>query len=122
MFWQASNQIFGVAAELRKLSYLYYGRHLRKCPRLVSPHISFPRGERSRASACGSKLSNGSFLEVVGTSTKSWEDAAQNAVETAAKTLRDLRIAEVVKMDMKVKNGKIQAFRTRVLLSFKYGD
>jgi len=62
------------------------------------------------------------IVEVVGTSTKSWEDAAQNAVETAAKTLRDLRIAEVVKMDMKVENGKIQAFRTRVLLSFKYED
>lgn len=60
--------------------------------------------------------------EVIGTSTKSWEDAARNAVETAAKTLRDLRIAEVVKMDMKVENGKIQAFRTRVLLSFKYED
>ena len=61
-------------------------------------------------------------VEVIGTSPKSWEDAAQNAVETAAKTLRDLRIAEVVKMDMKVENGKIQAFRTRVLLSFKYED
>ena len=62
------------------------------------------------------------IVEVVGTSTKSWEDAAQNAVETAAKKLRDLRIAEVVKMDMKVENGKVQAFRTRVLLSFKYED
>ena len=60
------------------------------------------------------------IVEVVGISTKSWEDAAQNAVETAAKSLRDLRIAEVVKMDMKVANGKVQAFRTRVLLSFKY--
>jgi len=61
-------------------------------------------------------------VEVIGTSPKSWEDAAQNAVETAAKTLRDLRIAEVVKMDMKVENGKVQAFRTRVLLSFKYEE
>jgi len=61
-------------------------------------------------------------VEVIGTSAKSWEDAAQNAVETAANTLRDLRIAEVVKMDMKVKNGKIEAYRTRVLLSFKYED
>jgi len=57
---------------------------------------------------------------VIGTSTKSWEDAASNAVETAASTLRDLRIAEVVKMDMKVEDGKVVAFRTRVLLSFKY--
>lgn len=60
------------------------------------------------------------IIEVVGTSTKSWEDAAVNAVETAAKSLRDLRIAEVVKMDMKVDGGRIAAFRTRVLLSFKY--
>ncbi len=59
-------------------------------------------------------------VEVIGTSTKSWEDAAANAVETAASTLRDLRIAEVVKMDMKVEDGKVTAFRTRVLLSFKY--
>jgi flavin-binding protein dodecin len=60
------------------------------------------------------------IIEVVGTSSKSWEDAAMNAVETAAKSLRDLRIAEVVKMDMKVDGGKVVAFRTRVLLSFKY--
>jgi flavin-binding protein dodecin len=60
-------------------------------------------------------------IEVIGTSKQSWEDAASNAVETAAKTLRDLRIAEVVKkMDMKVENGKISEYRTRVLLSFKY--
>lgn len=62
------------------------------------------------------------LVEVIGTSTKSWEDAAKIAVETAAKTLRDLRIAEVVKMDMKVEDGKVQAYRTRVLLSFKYGS
>ena len=59
-------------------------------------------------------------VEVIGTSTQSWEDAAKKAVETASKTLRDLRIAEVVKMDMKVENGKVAAYRTRVLLSFKY--
>lgn len=59
-------------------------------------------------------------VEVIGTSSKSWEDAAINAVETAASTLRDLRIAEVVKTDMKVEDGKVVAFRTRVLLSFKY--
>lgn len=60
------------------------------------------------------------LVEVIGTSTQSWEDAAKNAVETAALTLRDLRIAEVVKMDMKVEGGKVQEYRTRVLLSFKY--
>jgi hypothetical protein len=59
-------------------------------------------------------------VEVIGTSTQSWDEAARNAVETAAQSLRDLRIAEVVKMDMKVEDGKVVAFRTRVLLSFKY--
>jgi flavin-binding protein dodecin len=60
------------------------------------------------------------IVEVIGTSKESWEDAAKNAVETAAASLRDLRIAEVVKMDMKVENGKVVAYRTRVLISFKY--
>lgn len=60
------------------------------------------------------------IVEVIGTSPESWEDAASNAVATAAQTLRDLRIAEVVKMDMKVEGGKVVAYRTRVLLSFKY--
>jgi len=59
-------------------------------------------------------------VEVIGTSTQSWEDAAKNAVETAGLTLRDLRVAEVVKTDMTVKDGRVQTYRTRVLLSFKY--
>ena len=58
--------------------------------------------------------------EIIGTSTKSWEDAARNAVETAGRTLRDLRVAEVVKIDLKVENGKVTAYRARVQLSFKY--
>jgi len=58
--------------------------------------------------------------EVIGTSTKSWEDAASNAVTTASKSLRDLRIAEVSKLDMKVEDGKVIAYRARVQLSFKY--
>lgn len=58
--------------------------------------------------------------EVIGTSVKSWEDAASNAVEAAAKSLRDLRIAEVSKLDMKVEDGKVVAYRARVSLSFKY--
>ena len=59
-------------------------------------------------------------VDVVGVSETSWEDAGRRAIETAAASLRDLRIAEVVKMDMKVENGKVVAFRTRVALSFKY--
>jgi dodecin len=58
--------------------------------------------------------------EVIGTSTKSWEDAAANAVTAASKSLRDLRIAEVSKLDMKVEDGKVVAYRARVQLSFKY--
>ena len=58
--------------------------------------------------------------EIIGTSTVSWEDAAKSAVETAAKSLRDLRVAEVGQLDMKVENGKVVAYRARVALSFKY--
>jgi flavin-binding protein dodecin len=60
------------------------------------------------------------IVEVVGVSEESWEKAGRNAVETAAGSLRDLRVAEVTKMDMKVEEGKVAAFRTRVSLSFKY--
>ncbi len=60
------------------------------------------------------------IIEVVGTSDISWEAAAKNAVETAGRTLKDLRIADVVKMDMKVENGKVISYRTRVNISFKY--
>ena len=59
-------------------------------------------------------------IDVIGTSTVSWEDAAANAVKTASKSLRDLRIAEVSKLDMKVDGGKVTAYRARVQLSFKY--
>ena len=59
-------------------------------------------------------------IDVVGSSATSWEDAAKNAVETASKSIRDLRIAEVTKLDVRVDNGKVVAFRTRVQLSFKY--
>lgn len=60
------------------------------------------------------------IVDVVGVSATSWEDAGRRAVETAAESLRDLRVAEVTKMDMKVDDGKVVAFRTRVSLSFKY--
>lgn len=58
--------------------------------------------------------------ELIGTSTQSWEEAAKNAVETASGTLKNLRVAEITKLDMKVEDGKITAYRARVALSFKY--
>ena len=60
------------------------------------------------------------IIELVGVSKKSWEDAAANAVETAGKSLKDLRIAEVTKMDMQIDKGKVVAYRARVAVSFKY--
>ena len=59
-------------------------------------------------------------IELVGTSSKSWEEAARVAVERAAQTLRDLRIAEVVQQDLVVTDGKVEAYRTKMKLSFKY--
>jgi flavin-binding protein dodecin len=59
-------------------------------------------------------------IQLVGSSPTSWEDAAKNAVERAGKTLRDLRVAEIAQLDMKVEEGKVAAFRARVNLSFKY--
>ena len=60
------------------------------------------------------------ITEVIGTSSTSWEEAAKHAVETASRTLRGLRVAEIVKLDVKVENGRVAAYRTRVALSFKY--
>ena len=59
-------------------------------------------------------------IELVGTSETSWEEAAKHAVETAGKTLKNLRIAEIIKLDVKVENGRVVAYRARVSLSFKY--
>jgi hypothetical protein len=62
-------------------------------------------------------------IELVGTSSESWEKAAQEAIKTAAKSLRDLRIAEVVELDMQLENGDVIAYRAKIKLSFKYqGD
>ena len=61
-------------------------------------------------------------LELIGTSTKSWEDAAMAAVRRASRTLRDLRVAEVVEQDLVITNGKVEAFRTKLKVSFKYED
>jgi len=60
------------------------------------------------------------IIDLVGSSPTSWEEAAKNAVETAGKSLRDLRVAEIDKLDMKVENNKVTAFRSKVKLSFKY--
>lgn len=60
------------------------------------------------------------IIELVGSSSDSWDDAAKNAVEQAAKSVQDIRIAEVVDLDMKIEDGKVTAYRARVKISFKY--
>jgi flavin-binding protein dodecin len=62
------------------------------------------------------------IIEVVGTSTESWEKAATAVVDRAAKTLRDLRVAEIIQLDMQISNGKVEAYRAKVRLSFKFED
>jgi hypothetical protein len=69
---------------------------------------------------CDMANSTYKIIELVGTSSKSWEDAAKGAVETAAKSVKELRVAEVTKMDMTIENGKVTGYRTRVTVSFKY--
>lgn len=60
------------------------------------------------------------IIELVGSSTVSWEKAAQNAIERASKSLRELRVAEVVQMDMHLKDGKVECYRTKLKISFKF--
>jgi flavin-binding protein dodecin len=79
---------------------------------------SYAEGARTMATDIESSVYR--VTEIIGTSPTSWEDAAKNAVETAANSLRDLRIAEVCKLDMKVESGKVVEYRARVSLSFKY--
>ena len=62
------------------------------------------------------------IIELVGTSSESWEKAAANAVERASKTLRDIRVAEVCLLDMTMENGKVKAYRAKVKISFKFED
>lgn len=69
------------------------------------------------------KMMSGSVykvIELVGTSTESWEQAAKNAVDTASKSLRDLRVAEVAELDMVIEDGLVRAYRAKVKVSFKY--
>lgn len=61
-------------------------------------------------------------IQIIGTSAKSWEDAAKNAVETAAKSLRDLRVAEVIEQDIQMENGKVVVFRVKLSVSFKFDE
>lgn len=61
-------------------------------------------------------------IQLIGSSSESWEQAASNAITTAAKSVRDLRIAEVVEMDMQIEDGKVIAYRTKLKVSFKYED
>lgn len=62
------------------------------------------------------------IIELVGTSTKSWEQAAQNAVNRASETLEDLRIAEIAQLDMQLEDGQVRAYRAKVKVSFRYQD
>jgi dodecin len=80
--------------------------------------------EAMAKSKAGNSAGDGIYrvIDVIGTSKTSWEEATRNAVETAGKSLRDLRIAEVSKLDVRLENGKVVAFRARVQLSFKYED
>lgn len=72
----------------------------------------------------GEMMSDGVYkvVELVGTSSESWEKAAKSAVERAGKSLRDLRIAEVAELDMQIKDGKVSGYRARVRVSFKFED
>jgi flavin-binding protein dodecin len=88
---------------------------------VTQPAVSIPPTLEA-AMAKSSSSSEGVYrvIDVVGSSDTSWEDAARNAVETAGKSLRDLRVAEVQKLDVKIENGKVLAFRARLQVSFKY--
>jgi len=93
---------------------------------VYSSHSNFvrlggaPAAPLGRRKECHMGDSVYKFIEIVGTSTDSWEKAATHAVETAAKTLRDLRVAEIKQLDMVIEDGKVKAFRAKVNLSFKY--
>jgi dodecin len=79
--------------------------------------VEIQKGERRKTMAKGSTYN---IIELVGTSDKSWEEAAKIAVETAAETVRDLRVAEIIQLDMTVEDGKVKSYRAKVNVSFKY--
>ncbi len=88
----------------------------------VSRRASWVEGETTGTGSKGASMPNSVYkiIELVGTSPDSWEAAAKQAVDTASGSLEDLRVAEVVEQDMKIEDGKVTAYRTRVRLSFKY--
>ena len=83
------------------------------CPRSPQPHSARGREEVMPESVY-------KIIELVGTSSESWEKAAKAAVDRASKSLRDLRIAEIAELDMQLKDGKVEAYRAKVKVSFKY--
>jgi flavin-binding protein dodecin len=84
--------------------------------------VEAPSKKKSSSKAADFDGSVYKIIEVVGSSTKSWEHAAQVAINRASQTLDDLRIAEVVDQDLKIEDGQVAAYRTRLRLSFKYRD
>jgi len=84
----------------------------------AAPTIVTPSRERLKETAMPESVYK--VIELVGTSTESWEKAAAAAVATASKSLRDLRVAEISELDMQIENGKVRAYRARVKVSFKY--
>ncbi len=84
----------------------------------MNHHVLYERTSPSREADVDGSVYR--VTEVIGTSTESWEDAAKNAVETAARTLRDLRIGEVSKLDMTIEDGHVTSYRARLSISFKY--
>jgi dodecin len=82
--------------------------------------LSSPRVEKTKERAMSESVYK--VIEIIGTSKDSWENAAKVAVERASKTLRDLRVAEVVHQDLIIEDGKVEAFRTKLRVSFKYAD
>ena len=83
-------------------------------------HVHFAHLNAEKDMATNTESSVYKVTEIIGTSPTSWEEAAKNAVETAAGSLRDLRIAEVCKLDIKIENDKVIEYRARVSVSFKY--
>jgi flavin-binding protein dodecin len=86
----------------------------------VALSSSSVRQDSSRRKESGMAESVYKVIEIIGTSSESWEKAAEAAVKTASKSVKDLRIAEVVEMDLQIENGKVTSYRTKLSVSFKY--